>query len=184
MKNRTDDRAEYQIHFSANYLRFSGTVARFINRFVYNHDLAEELRQDVFLKVWERGVILDPHSPRTLGFLLTVAKNTAIDHLRRKKSEREKLRSMHLDEVMMDRRFYEDIENNYLRGEIISTMRDVIDSFPEREKSVFIDKHLRDRKRITVSRERGVSVYRLKKIEREIVRKIRERLGDYFDAVE
>ncbi|MBN2077566.1 MAG: sigma-70 family RNA polymerase sigma factor [Spirochaetes bacterium] len=181
MKEEMIKIAELRINMGEIYRRHSEKIARFIKRFVCDPELAEELRQDVFVKIWERGLFLDPDSPGTLAFIFTVAKHTAIDHLRRKKLERKKIRCMNLDEVMMDRRFYENVENSYIRGEVISTMCDVIDSFPEDKRSLFIDNNFHDRKTISVSRERGISVYHIKKNDREVSRRIRENLAPYFE---
>ena len=141
MKHDTHDGEGRRIVMSEVYRKNSTKVARFIKRYVCDADLAEELRQDVFAKLWERGICPDPDGPGTLTFLFTVAKHSAIDHLRRKKLERRKLRCMNLDDVMLDRRFYEDVENSFIRGEVISTMCDVINSFPEEKRRVFIEKN-------------------------------------------
>lgn len=181
MERNAIDIAALRVNAGEIYRRHSVKIARFIKRFVCDPELAEELRQDVFVRIWERGLILDPDAPATLAFLFTVAKNAAIDHLRRKKLERSKIRSMNLDEVMMDRRFYENVENSYIRGEVISTMCDVIDSFPDDKKKLFIENNFHDRKTVSLSRERGISVYHIKKIDREVSRKIRDRLAGYFE---
>jgi RNA polymerase sigma-70 factor (ECF subfamily) len=182
MKKTVTDIAALGVNASELYRRHSVKITRFIKRFVCDPELAEELRQDVFIKILERRLFLDPEAPATLAFLFTVAKNAAIDHLRRKKLERVKLRRMNLDEVMMDRRFYENVENSFIRGEVISTMRDVIDSFPDDTRALFIENNFRQRKTISVSRERGISVYHIKKIDREVYRKIRENLAGYFEG--
>jgi RNA polymerase sigma-70 factor (ECF subfamily) len=151
---------------------------------VYDRHISEELCQDVFLRVYERKITLDPESPRTLNFFFTVAKNVAIDHLRRKRSEEEKLRSLHIEEAIMDRQFYEDIENFCLRGEVLSTLSDVIKTFPEKQRRLFVEKCLRGRSAASVARDSGMSAYHVRKIEEESHRTIRLRMGRYFRGYE
>lgn len=169
-------------NFIINYRKYARPVARFIKKIVFNRAISEELCQDVFLRVYERNIHLDPDSDKTLNFLFTIAKHAAIDYLRRKDSEEEKIESMNLEEVLLDRQFYEDIENAWLRGEIISTMSDIIDSFPEKKRDLFIALHFGNMSGASMARDSGITAYYIKKIEEEFHRKIRETLGHYFDC--
>jgi RNA polymerase sigma factor (sigma-70 family) len=168
--------------FTINYRKYSLPVIRFLRRIVYDRDVSEELCQEVFLRVYEKNVHLDPDSSQTLNFLFTVAKHIAIDYLRRKRAEEEKLRNMNLEEVVMDRQFYEDIGNACLRGEIISTLSDVINTFPEKKRDLFIAKSFGNKTGASLARDSGLSAYHIRKIEEEVHRKIRDNLGQYFDG--
>lgn len=65
---------------------FSG-MASFVQRFVRSPDVAEELVQDVFLKLWtKREQLAEIETLRT--YLFRAARNTALNHLRRQKLER------------------------------------------------------------------------------------------------
>ena len=174
--------ASFDEIFAINYRRFSLPVIRFLRRIVHDQDVSEELCQDVFLRVYEKNIHLDPDSSRTLNFLFTVAKHIAIDYLRRKRAEEEKLRSMNLEEIIMDRQFYEDIENVCLRGEIISTLGDIINTLPAKKRDLFIAKNFGNMTGVSMARDSGLSIYRIRKIEEEVHRKIRDNLGQYFDC--
>ncbi len=177
-----DDR--YDENFIINYQKYFKPVARFIKKMVFNRNISEELCQDVFLRVYERNIHLDPDSGKTLNFLFTIAKHAAIDYLRRKNAEEEKIKSMNLEEAILDRQFYEDIENAWLRGEIISTMSDIINSFPDKKRDLFIALNFSNMSGASVARDSGCTVYTMRKIEEEFYRKIRENLGHYFDFPE
>jgi len=61
-------------------------MCSFVRRFVYAPDIAEELVQDVFFKLWaKRESLTDIDALRT--YLFRAARNTALNHLRRKKLE-------------------------------------------------------------------------------------------------
>lgn len=172
--------AGFDEQFTTNYRRFSLSVVRFLKKIIYDREICEELCQDVFLKVYEKKVRLDPNAPQTLNYLFTVAKNMAIDYLRRRKAEEDKLKTIRIDEAHMDRQFYENIENVCLRGEILSTLRDTINSFPEEQRRLFVAKNFSNRSKASLSKESGVSLYLIRQMEGEIFRKIRSNLGRFF----
>ncbi len=64
------------------YDRFGGVVYSLIYRIVHDAGIAEDLVQETFLKVWNQAQLLDPARGSVAGWLLTVARNRAIDWLR------------------------------------------------------------------------------------------------------
>jgi RNA polymerase sigma-70 factor, ECF subfamily len=61
-------------------------MCSFVRRFVHAPDIAEELVQDVFFKLWsKRETLSEIDALRT--YLFRAARNTALNHLRRKKLE-------------------------------------------------------------------------------------------------
>lgn len=76
-----DERALEEV-FRAYY----GGMCSFVRRFVNAPDIAEELVQDVFFKLWaKRETLSDIDALRT--YLFRAARNTALNFLRRKKLE-------------------------------------------------------------------------------------------------
>jgi len=184
MDNKKYDGAEGADIFTSMYRKYSKAILRYLERVVRDPDLAEDLCQDAFMKIYEKSIRLDPESPRTRSYIYAVARNTAIDHMRKKRLENDKIRSMRLEEAELDRRFYEDIGNAQLRGEIISTLSDVINSFPEEHRRLFLKKNFENRDAASVARDGGTSVYLYRKIEEDLCRRIRENLGHYFPEAE
>jgi len=175
--------AEFDEIFSTNYRRYRPAVIRFLRRIVYDLHVSEEICQEVFLRVYEKRIYLDPESPQTLNFFFTAARNAAIDFLRRKRCEEEKLRSIQVEEAALDRQFYEDLENMCLRGEVLSTLRDVISAFPEESRAMVAARCIDGRPAASLARESGVSPYRVRKVEREAHRTIRSAMGRYFGDI-
>lgn len=80
---RAGDERALEVVFRAHY----AGMASFVQRYVRSADLAEELVQDVFLKLWsKREHLADIETFRT--YLFRAARNTALNHLRRVKLER------------------------------------------------------------------------------------------------
>ncbi len=64
------------------YDRFGRVVFSVIVRIVRNSSVAEELTQEAFLRAWNRGGEFDATRGRIGPWLLTIARNRAIDYLR------------------------------------------------------------------------------------------------------
>lgn len=64
------------------YDAYSRVVYSIVYRVLQNRGEAEEVVQDVFLRVWNRSHLLDNSRGAIRPWLLTIARNLAIDHLR------------------------------------------------------------------------------------------------------
>ena len=65
------------------YERYGSQVYSLTLRVLRDPMLAEEATQDTFVKVWNKGEQWDPYKGRLSSWLLTIARFTAIDRLRR-----------------------------------------------------------------------------------------------------
>jgi RNA polymerase sigma-70 factor (ECF subfamily) len=65
--------------------RFVGALYNFAYRLVSNKEDAEDIVQETFVKVW-RSIGSYRHSYHFKQWLFTIARNTAIDHLRKRKN--------------------------------------------------------------------------------------------------
>lgn len=64
------------------YSMYSEAIHGVIYTIVGSNDVAEELCQDVFLKVWSKSDQYDSSKGRFFTWILNIARNAAIDHLR------------------------------------------------------------------------------------------------------
>lgn len=91
------DRAERRLiaglnrgdHFAtkALYERFGPSVLGFLGQTLGDRVVAEDVLQEVFLDVWRRGKQFDPTRGGLSGWVFTIARSRAIDHLRRRTPE-------------------------------------------------------------------------------------------------
>ncbi len=70
---------------SALYDRYGAKVYGLAMYTLQHRELAEEVTQDVFLKVWDRAQSWDPQKGKLVSWLLTITRRQAIDVLRREK---------------------------------------------------------------------------------------------------
>jgi RNA polymerase sigma-70 factor (ECF subfamily) len=68
--------------FSELYNKYSGALFGIICKIVQNKAVCEELLQDVFLKIWKNIDKYDSSKGSLFVWMLNIARNTSIDHLR------------------------------------------------------------------------------------------------------
>lgn len=68
------------------YDSFGGLVFSIAVRIIHDETAAEEITQDVFMKVWDKAIQFDPSQASFATWISRIARNTAIDALRKRKS--------------------------------------------------------------------------------------------------
>ncbi|MFN8470688.1 MAG: sigma-70 family RNA polymerase sigma factor [Anaerolineae bacterium] len=71
---------------AALYDRYATPVYSLVNRMLGGGMTAEEVAQDTFVLLWRRADQFAPERGRVLSWLLTIARNRAIDELRRRQT--------------------------------------------------------------------------------------------------
>jgi RNA polymerase sigma factor (sigma-70 family) len=82
-------RAKDKLALAYLYDHYSGALYGAIYRIVQKGEIAEEVLQDVFLKIWSRIDSYDSAKGRLFTWMLNLAKNQAIDKTRSKEISRE-----------------------------------------------------------------------------------------------
>lgn len=76
----TKDRAAFDALYGATSAQLYGIVLRILRR----RDLAEDVMQEAYLKIWERAGDFNPALAAPTTWMATIARNRAIDVVRRK----------------------------------------------------------------------------------------------------
>jgi RNA polymerase sigma factor (sigma-70 family) len=117
------------------YDHYSGALYGVIFRIVRKEEIAEEVLQDVFLKIWERFDHYDATKGKLFTWLLNVARNQAIDKTRSKEISKGQ-KTGRIDNLVnrIDRA-------EYVEQSIESIgLKEVLNSLPEEQK--FVVDHL------------------------------------------
>ena len=69
------------------YDNYSAAIFGIITRIVADNEAAEELLQDSFMKIWKNAAQYDATKGRLFTWMLNIARNVAIDHVRLKKNQ-------------------------------------------------------------------------------------------------
>jgi RNA polymerase sigma-70 factor, ECF subfamily len=73
------DRAAFDDLYSATSSKLYGVVFRILNR----RDVADDVLQEAFVKIWERAGAFDPGRGAAITWMATIARHTALDQVRR-----------------------------------------------------------------------------------------------------
>jgi RNA polymerase sigma factor (sigma-70 family) len=161
------------------YEKYFTQVMRYIMKYVSNYHDTEEIAQDVFMRVYEKGEGLDPESGRIKNFIFTIARNKAIDFIKNRKKEMDKLQEAYFEEAVLDDMFFRDIEDLYIEGELVSTLQETLYSFTERERAVYLESEYKSKKHVIVSSEMNISPYKLKKLIKSMNFVLRDKITPY-----
>jgi len=172
----------YEEKFNRCFTEFSERITKFICSYVHDWETAEDLLQEVYIKLFEKKETVDPSSSTVFSYLMTTAKHGAFDYMKGSRKAPEDFIEVDLEEVTMDCGFYRDIEDIHVEGEILSTLHDTIDSFPARGKKLLLDTVFFGRTKKDIAEENGISLYKLRKIESDVHGKIKKALRHYFDS--
>ena len=74
------DRAAFRLVYEATSLKLYGIVVRILGR----RDLADEVLQEVYIRVWQRAGDFDTASGSPITWMAAIARNLALDEARRK----------------------------------------------------------------------------------------------------
>ena len=121
--------------FEYLYDHYSGALLGVISRIIKKEELAEEILQDVFLKVWDRIETYDATKGKLFTWMLNIARNQAIDKTRSKEfSKGKKTDDIETLVSKVDRS-----EFSETRIEAIG-LQELLKSLPEEQRFV-IDQH-------------------------------------------
>ncbi len=73
------DVAAFKIVYSATSVKLYGIILRILGR----RDLADEILQEVYVRVWQHAGDFDPAASSPITWLATIARNRALDEARR-----------------------------------------------------------------------------------------------------
>jgi RNA polymerase sigma-70 factor (ECF subfamily) len=74
------DRTAFELVYAATSAKIYGIVVRIVGR----RDVADDVLQEVYLRVWERAAEFDPTLGSPITWLATIARNRALDEVKRK----------------------------------------------------------------------------------------------------
>lgn len=119
--------------FEEIYKRYSVNILKRLLRFVKDEEIAVELLQDIFLKLWERRESIDIERPLR-SYLFRIAENKIIDFFRRAAHDRKLLQ--HLATVSTELCHNTQNAIDLKDGELI--LQEAINALPPQRRKIFI----------------------------------------------
>ncbi|TSB45507.1 RNA polymerase sigma factor [Alkalicoccobacillus porphyridii] len=112
------------------YNRYERILYSFIYRFTKDNGMSEEVMQDLFMKLWQGKASFQTGKGKFSSWILTIARNAAIDRIRKKK----------VSEVEFDDRDSkpdpESVEQTIVLQEENEYIRDAVSNLPEEQQQV------------------------------------------------
>lgn len=68
------------------YDRYSPVLYTLVKRIVVDKEKSEEILADIFVIIWQRGLMFDVNSGNLYSWLINLSRNKALDFIRREKS--------------------------------------------------------------------------------------------------
>lgn len=151
---------------------YRNRVLRFISLFVHDRESCEELSSDVFISLWKNRDTL-PEIADLDGYIFIVARNKALDYLRR---EQEK--SIDLDSLNIDAFHFTETtpESVYISEETVRELNAAINELPQRTKMAFMLVREQNKTYKEAAEIMSVSVKTIEKQVASAVEKLRDRL--------
>lgn len=177
--------------FVIAYDRYADLVFGTTLRFVRDRDVAVEIVQDAFLSVWRRSHQFDAGSGSLAGWILGIARNRAIDHLRAD-GRRPKLAAASrpdqgardgIDAIEIPVAGNGDdvpgasLDRRWLRSLLRTTLADM----PSEERQVVILAYDRGLSQSEIARHLGIPIGTVKSRTRRALASLRDRLADVPD---
>ncbi len=116
--------------FSKLYDDFSAALFGITLGILKNHAEAEETLQDLFVSIWEKASRYDSQHGKATTWLITMARNRAIDRLR-SRQRREKLHASAHHETFLDPPTQDSPDSPLIAAERALRVREALTSLPE-----------------------------------------------------
>ena len=131
--NNTDLIIRKQKAFEAIYLKYYGRVREYICGIIKSQDDAEEVAQDVFVKLWGKRDEVDLDSPIS-KYIHTIARNEAFNFLKSKfANDNRKYDPLHDIEIID----VVNVENTIYAKEIELLIKMAISQMPDQRRTIF-----------------------------------------------
>jgi RNA polymerase sigma-70 factor (family 1) len=138
--------------FNEVYNLYSAKIYANILKMVKDPDLAQELLQDVFVKLWEKRKLIDPEKPIE-PYLYQIAKNHVCDHFRKGSADKKVI--AYLTAVTSES--YSHIEEDLMYKESVQQYLTALDQLPPKRRRVFTLCKIEGKSYFEVSNLMGIS---------------------------
>ena len=138
--------------------QFKTRVYYFIFRLVRSEEVAEELTQDVFMRLWiSRATLTDVDNPGS--YLFAAARNRSLDHLRQQKNERSMIQFL---ERKMGAGTTNTTEDDILYNETNRMLQEAVRLLPEQQRAVYRLARMEGLGREEIAERLGISPHTVK----------------------
>lgn len=174
MNSNKEETNIFNTRYKAFYLQYAGELIFFARKFV-DHQTAEDIVQDLFLKIWDRKSTVIAESEIN-NYLRSMVQNACIDHIRHQSVEnsflQKNIRQLQLDEL----KYYESLNDHPGEAENMEVLYASIETMPPKRKEIFKKFFLEEQKHADIATELNISVRTVETHIYQALKFLRERI--------
>lgn len=164
--------------FRVVYDRHYHHLYAFVLKILKSNTLAEEIIQEVFLKLWTQGSKVTAIN-HVESYLVTIARNRCYDELRRNK-----LRAhINLEDLGSEYEAHNETEESIYLNDTRRVIEDAIDKLPPQQRSVYRLCHVEGYKYDEAAKELNLSVDTVQSYMKLALRNLRQQLSQNTDLL-
>ena len=167
---RTNLNPSESINFSDFYQEYRNIVLAFITRRVPHKYEAEDLTQDVFIRLWEKRTQTSLQATTFKSFLYTSVRNLAFDRMEKKDPLR------HATDLKSSDKAWEEYDT--LEEEVLTRVKNEIDKLPERSRQIMQCIYLQGLHYKETAAKLGISIATVNTLLVNALKKIRQAYPD------
>lgn len=161
--------------FNAIFRRFYAPLVRFCIRFVGDADIAAEIVQDLFVKLWTNRAKLSFNTSFE-AYLLTSVRNSAITFINKERSHAEANLRVYKDETDNN-----DPSETLQSNNLEESYRKVLEAMPEKRRAVFLASRFDGLKYAEIAEKMGISQKTVEAQMSAAIKQLREGLKAYLN---
>ncbi len=154
-------------------------LKNYINRYIHNEHISEELMQDIFLNIIRKSTAVDYTNPAIYKYLIIIAKNAIKDYYKHHETTIV-INQTHIEEIdqnIFDEKFQNILNNIELEGKVISTLNETLNQFSNIEKEVFLKVTIDNLSKRKASIEYSLTPYQINSIMNKIRFQIKKNIN-------
>jgi len=117
--------------FQTLFLKYYSAMCRFANQLLNDRELAEEIAQDMFVKIWEKRAFLNIETSVKHYFFRSV-RNHCLNHI-----QHEKIKKQYANKIMESAHQEINTEQYYLEIDLVKRIEKSIASLPPKRMEIF-----------------------------------------------
>ena len=160
-----------KIDFKRVFNEYFPSLCVFANKFVNDEDVAKDMVQDVFLKIWSSGKVFKSEKSMRVYFYLTT-KNRAIDYLKRERNKNN-ISDTHTLNIIDDNLIIDEI----IQEETYRLLGNALSLLPDKAQKVML-LNLEGLSNIEIADQLGISINTVKYHKLYAFRELRKKLGN------
>jgi RNA polymerase sigma-70 factor (ECF subfamily) len=175
---RNDDKKAFEVVFNSLYTK----LFNFTKGYVVDHEVARELVQEAFIKLWEVRKTLNPDT-NIQAFLFTITRNSALNYLKHIAIRKSKEASMRKQQYELELNYYallNSTEEKMAYDELKLKIDKAVNKLPDKCKQIFMFSRFDGLKHKEIAEKLNISVSTIETQITIALKRLKKELKNYL----